>query len=182
MSNMNYTLPSNFYPTPDWLADKMLSKISDEDISVCQCKFLEPSAGTGNLVEAILRRCGWVRRSEEEKEGHEPCNSGNSDRNWLKFGKQINIHCFEKDEILRFALSKQFRARIIGDDFLETPVYVAYDAIIMNPPFEDGDKHLLKALDIIKNGGVVVCLLNAETLKNPYTNTRRLLQRRLLEM
>ena len=43
----------------------------------------------------------------------------------------------------------------------------------MNPPFSDGDKHLLKAIDLIQNGGRVICLLNSETLNNPYSNTRK---------
>mgnify|MGYP003290709934 CR=1 FL=1 len=45
----------------------------------------------------------------------------------------------------------------------------------MNPPFSNGDKHLLKALQIQQNGGKVVCLLNAETIRNPYTETRKTL-------
>ena len=45
----------------------------------------------------------------------------------------------------------------------------------MNPPFSEGDKHLLKALDIQKNGGRIICLLNAETIRNPYTSTRKAL-------
>ena len=49
----------------------------------------------------------------------------------------------------------------------------------MNPPFADGDKHLLKAIEMQKYGGSIVCLLNAETLLNPYTNTRALLKREL---
>jgi hypothetical protein len=45
----------------------------------------------------------------------------------------------------------------------------------MNPPFANGDLHLLKAIDIQKNGGKIVCILNAETIDNPYSNTRKLL-------
>ena len=43
----------------------------------------------------------------------------------------------------------------------------------MNPPFSNGDKHLLKALKMQEKGGNIICLLNAETLKNPYTETRK---------
>jgi len=49
----------------------------------------------------------------------------------------------------------------------------------MNPPFADGDAHLIKALEIQKDGGSIVCLLNAETLRNPYTNRRKILMREL---
>jgi len=49
-----------------------------------------------------------------------------------------------------------------------------YDAVIMNPPFSIGDKFLLKAIDTQKDqGGFIVSLLGAETLKNPYSNIRK---------
>jgi hypothetical protein len=51
----------------------------------------------------------------------------------------------------------------------------------MNPPFDKGDLHLLHALELQKDGGKVICLLNAETIKNPYTNSRTLLKRKLEE-
>lgn len=49
----------------------------------------------------------------------------------------------------------------------------------MNPPFSKGDEHLLKALDMQKNGGYIICILNAETIRNPYTLKRKELVRRL---
>ncbi len=63
--------------------------------------------------------------------------------------------------------------RIVHDDFLTYTNYKKYDLIIMNPPFSNGDMHLLKALKMQKNGGSIVCLLNAETIRNPYTPTRK---------
>lgn len=53
-----------------------------------------------------------------------------------------------------------------------------YDGIVMNPPFSNGDEHLLKALSIMENGRVV-CLLNSETIANPCTKTRKLLVEKL---
>lgn len=51
-----------------------------------------------------------------------------------------------------------------------------------NPRAYNGCKHLLKALEMQqRNGGAVICLLNAETLKNPCTNERMDLQRKLTE-
>ena len=44
----------------------------------------------------------------------------------------------------------------------------------MNPPFSNADEHLLKAWDILESGEIV-CLLNTETLANPYTKRRQLL-------
>ena len=50
---------------------------------------------------------------------------------------------------------------------------------IGDPPFADGDKHLLHALELCEHGGQIACVLNAETIRNPYTNTRKLLSREL---
>jgi hypothetical protein len=51
----------------------------------------------------------------------------------------------------------------------------------MNPPFDHGDLHLLKAIDIMYSGEII-CLLNAETIRNPYTNSRRELAKRLADL
>ena len=67
----------------------------------------------------------------------------------------------------------------INADFLQYNSYKRYDLILMNPPFADGEMHLIKALKLIENGGQLVCILNAETLKNPYTNWRQELLNRL---
>ena len=71
--------------------------------------------------------------------------------------------------------------RIVHDDFLTFQTKRRYDAIVMNPPFDHGDLHLLHALDLMQDGGQIVCLLNAETIRNPYTNSRKLLLQKLDE-
>ena len=43
----------------------------------------------------------------------------------------------------------------------------------MNPPFAQGAEHLLHALELMRYGGKIVCLLNAETLRNPYSYARK---------
>lgn len=68
---------------------------------------------------------------------------------------------------------------IVHDNFLTYNPFKQYDLIIMNPPFSNGDKHLLKALKIQEKGGNIICLLNAETLRNPYTETRKELLKQL---
>lgn len=68
---------------------------------------------------------------------------------------------------------------IVHDDFLTYNPYKRYDLIIMNPPFSHGAEHLLKAIKIQERGGDIICLLNAETLKNPYTEVRKELIRQL---
>ena len=87
----------------------------------------------------------------------------------------------EIDQNLQHILKgKNFR--VVHNDFLTYDTMKEYDLIIMNPPFSNGCKHLLKALEMQKrNGGAIVCLLNAETLKNPCTRERLDLQRKLTE-
>ena len=85
--------------------------------------------------------------------------------------KVFEIEAVEIDTSLQ-AILKDKKIKIVGNDFAEYNPYCRYDLIMMNPPFKDGDKHLLKALKLIENGGQCVCILNAETLKNPYSDTR----------
>ena len=121
---------------------------------------LEPSAGKGDLVKAI--RKSFYKFSNERDYG-------------------TTIDCIEKDERLASILKGDGEC-VVYDDFLGFETFKRYDLIIMNPPFDNGALHLLKAIDLMVNGGQIVCLLNAETLRNPYTNNRTFLARRLEEL
>lgn len=147
----------NFYPTPKNLIKKMTDKI----VKVREISILEPSAGRGDIIE-------YIQENKFEI---------------LKYYKSENIKeidCIEKNENLQKILTgKNFR--VIADDFLIFDTYKSYDLIIMNPPFDNGDKHLLKAISLFEKsgGGQIICLLNAETLKNPYSVYRKDLQNKL---
>ncbi len=66
--------------------------------------------------------------------------------------------------------------RIVGGDFLNFITYRRYDLIAMNPPFDAGAEHLLRAIQIQEeHGGQIVCLLNAETIRNPFSKIRKVL-------
>lgn len=79
-------------------------------------------------------------------------------------------------------LHEKAKVRVIHDNFLTFRPEKSYDLILMNPPFADGDKHLLKAIHMQrKTGGQIRCLLNAETIRNPFTNSRKLLAQWLQE-
>lgn len=156
-NNYMFTENRDFYPTPKNLIDKMLC---DLDFSVIK-SILEPSAGKGDIVEAL-------KKKEEI-------------RSYGRIKYQFDIDCIEADQNLQHILKgKNFR--VVYNDFLTYSTMKEYDLIIMNPPFSNGCKHLLKALEMQqRNGGAVVCLLNAETLKNLCTNDRQDLQRKLTE-
>ena len=147
----------DFYPTPRHLINNMFKGIRLKELN----NILEPSAGKGDIVDYITE---YIQANEYNFQYHKP-----------------SIDTIEINENLRHIL-KGKGYRVVHDDFLTFQTYKKYDLIIMNPPFSDGDKHLLKALEIQKHGGKIVCLLNAETLKNPHTNTRRDLVRRLEDL
>lgn len=90
---------------------------------------------------------------------------------------QFELYAIEIDPNLQKIL-KHDGYRMVDSDFLAYNGIDKYDLIIMNPPFKNGEKHLLHALNFVIDGQIV-CILNAETLKNPYSNTRKDLLQRL---
>lgn len=152
---------ADFYPTPEALAARMVDMIDTKRVHF----LLEPSAGKGDLVDKL--------KSKMRYDGYSNI-TGNH-------GSDVEIDCIEQDGNLQNLL-KGAGKRLIFDDFLKFETLKKYDLILMNPPFSEGDKHLLKALKMMKNGGQVVCLLNAETLKNPYTNIRKVLNQKLAQL
>lgn len=149
----NYTETDNqFYPTPSHIVEKMALKIDFRRVK----SILEPSAGKGDILIALRDR-------------------------FRLHGIYVDfIDCVEIDPNLR-AILKEKNYNVVGNDFLLFQTYSQYDLIIMNPPFKNGDKHLLKALELCKTGGQVCCILNAETIKNPCTVYRQDLNRKLEE-
>lgn len=148
----------DFYPTPEGLAEKMLEGV---DFNMVQT-VLEPSAGKGDLVESI--------------------NSIFERKTYSRWGsRSLDMDCIELQPELQMIL-KGKGYRVVHNDFLTYSTYKQYDLIISNPPFSQGAKHLLKMLDMQESGGGIICLLNAETLINPYTAERKVLLQRLDEL
>ena len=116
---------------------------------------LEPSAGKGDILSKFQDSPGCYNRC-------------------------IKTFAIEKDPELRSTLrGKSFQ--VIDSDFLSFSGPDKFDLIIANPPFDEGDKHLLKAIDILYRGQIIF-LLNAETIRNPHTNTRKILKQKLDEV
>lgn len=150
-----YSLPADdmeFYPTPSEIAGKLFSMIDWKALRDSDCNILEPSAGRGDLIDYLR---SYLGRREEH----------------------VAIDVIELDSNLQ-AMLKGKGYRLVGDDFLEYKTSKAYDLIALNPPFIQGDLHLLHAIDLMRNGQIV-CILNAETIRNPYTNTRKQLAKEL---
>ena len=145
----------SFYPTPEELIKLMVSKIEktkyQKDLDI-----LEPSAGRGDIADYLKKSSYWENGF-----------SANS------------VDCIEINENLQRILNGKEHT-LIFDDFLNFSTNKRYDLIIMNPPFNKGDLHLLKAIELMKKtGGQIICILNAETIKNPYSLYRQDLKNKL---
>jgi phospholipid N-methyltransferase len=96
-------------------------------------KILEPSAGDGALCAAFLETSPIM---------------------------DLTLHCCESHPDLRKFLKMQGYV-VIGLDFLALPADPTYNAVLMNPPFENlaDVAHVRHAYDFLKPGGVLVGLM-----------------------
>lgn len=152
-TNINRRQETQYFPTPVEIAEYMADQIL---VQTGPIKALEPSAGDGRLIEALLK----VRPEAE-------------------------ITAIELDPILFKQLNeKQFNAKIeaIQGDFMDFPGYEAFDLVFANPPFTRGTDvdHIMKMWDHVKPGGQLI------TLSSPSfeTNTNKKFQefKALVEM
>ena len=150
----------DFYPTPVTFLKEIARGLDWDKIRYV----LEPSAGRGNIAEFVRNETKYV-----------------SAQGWNYDRKKVDIDCVEIEPELRSILTgKNFR--VVHDDFLTFRTYKHYDLVFMNPPFSQGAKHLLKAIEVQSlSGGMIICILNAETIRNVCTNERNLLGRKLKE-
>lgn len=89
----------------------------------------------------------------------------------------------EKENEVSISEVDHVAVHVIHDDFLSFSTEKRYGLIVMNPPFANGVEHLEKAIALqARYGGEIRCILNAETLRNPYTFRRQMLMRRLEEL
>jgi hypothetical protein len=116
-----------FFETPAALADRL--------VEMAEIRFgndiLEPSAGQGAIVKAILR---------------------------LLPG--IVVDCFELMDINRSFLLKIPDVNYIGPDFLKVESLPIYDRIIANPPFTKNQdvEHIRRMFDFLSPGGILVSI------------------------
>jgi hypothetical protein len=109
-------------------------------------RLLEPSAGRGDLLAPFLAS----RRYSYEK-----------------------MDCIEVD-LNNQAILRQKDFTVIDADFMQFDGAPMYSHIVMNPPFASGAEHVIKAFDLLINGELVA-IVNADTVKNPFTKNRKLL-------
>lgn len=144
-----------FFPTPKNVIRKMLAPYttgSKRHDDYLQLSILEPSAGKGDILDFIKD-------------------------NYRQHG--CELYCMEINPELQFILQEK-GYRLLANDFLTYNGDHFFDLIVMNPPFSNGDEHLLHAWQLMEEGDIV-CLLNAETIDNPYTERRKLLAKIILD-
>lgn len=110
---------------------------------------LDPSAGKGDLLKPFLPQ--------------------------TRYGSGPRLYAIEPVPELVAALNSLEGVRVIGNDFLSYSGRHRFDLIIMNPPFSNADEHLLKAWEVVDDGGTVVCLL-PETMLQGRTARQQLMQ------
>lgn len=126
-----------FYPTPAAVARRMaeLADIQPRE------RVLEPSAGSGRLVDAILAAAPHAFV--------DACETSQDLRDLL--------------ELKRRATPVGGRMAIVGRDFLELAGPPVYDVVMMNPPFEKADdiRHVVHAwTHHLKPGGRLVAIVS----------------------
>lgn len=127
----------DLYPTPKEVIEMML-----QSVSILDKVILEPSAGTGNIVE-------YVKQS----------------------GAKEVIAC-EIDPRLRQILSGKCHVIESDFLELTAEKISHVDLIIMNPPFMADEKHILHAWDIAPAGCQIISLCNESVISNRYSRSR----------
>lgn len=135
-----------FYPTPPNLAKGVSKKVPHSETPL---RILEPSAGTGNIANALLHKRGfdWERGQPTK---------------WV----QHRVDCIEIQSELAAALrgSGKF-GNVTTADFLQVQPNpnALYDGVVMNPPFdmERDIDHVVHALKFLKPDGFLLSIMSA---------------------
>lgn len=162
----------DFYPTPKSLVFKMLDKLQADSYGLNKCKYvLEPECGKGDIVQAYKE----YYLNDINKYNSKYSTPKTSTDEYIKFD------VIEYDKSLNSLLRGEGH-NVIWDDYLTFDPPRFYDLIIQNVPFSTGAKHLLKSISIQERiGGRILCIINAETIKNPYSKERIKLSNKLKE-
>lgn len=123
------------FPTPAHVARQMI-ELADIDPGN---RVLEPSAGTGVLLDAIQRRAAASQGVEV-------------------LAVEINLNLVDR---LRAITAHDPAVRVLGADFLACNSNLGtFDRVVMNPPFQSGSDiaHILHARSLLNPGGRLVAI------------------------
>lgn len=126
----------DFYPTPEEVIEQM---IFPEDVK--GKRFLEPSAGSGNIVDYLN-----------------------------KYGAK-SVEACEKQDDLRVIVASKCSVIAADFLALGSDDVSHINCIVMNPPFSDWKQHILHAWEIAPEGCEIISLCNYESLENERYNS-----------
>lgn len=158
---MYNSIPQDFYPTPDELIIRMLDKLTKDELASYN-RVLECTAGDGRIIE-------FYREYYKNKFAN----------NWSRNNQcKVVFDAIEIDSNLS-AIIRSKGISVIADDFLTFDAGVRFwSLIISNLPFSCGTECALRIIELQERvGGKAIFIINAETLKNPYSNKRKELMR-----
>lgn len=136
---------NQFFPTPPSLSRRAWGKFQNRDFS----RVFDGSAGEGDL----LKYAPWTQS---------------------RYSRENIVDCCEID-ISKHGVLREKGYNVVGMDFLEYQDAASVSHFILNPPFNQGAKHVLKAWELLWDGEIVA-IVNAETVRNPYSLERQELQ------
>lgn len=137
-----YTAPQpeqnefQFYPTPAGVVRALISPYSGH-----QRRVLEPSAGRGDIADALARMV----------QAH-----GGYNRDGSSTAPQIQV-CEISVDLRAILLGKGHK--VIGTDFLSLEAPYSYELIVMNPPFAACAEHVVKAWELLDDGGSLAAIM-----------------------
>lgn len=134
---MESILERDFYPTPEKVIEEMLRGHNVDGKII-----LEPSAGSGNIVEYLQKN----------------------------YAKEV-IAC-ETNEKLRRIVESKCRVIADDFLKVQREDVSHIDMIVMNPPFSDARRHILHAFEIAPGGCEIISLCNDSDLRGNYYNTK----------
>jgi len=161
---------TQFYPTPPLLAQRMAEPYA-ESMLAKGYRIIDPSAGSGNLLQACAEVLEQAQRKKLKGLAID------SDRVEQIVSKSVAEF---KSAARAIEIDADLGAMLVGKgwtlagvDFLSWSTPMPYDLWIMNPPFHNGEHHLLRAWSMAAPGADIVCLLPTVMVRKPDTVYRR---------
>lgn len=137
---------STFYPSPGHLASKMAYIFNDIETGYV----LDPEAGKGDLLDAVAKRFQHNGSYRAPK-----------------------LYAVEIEPDLRAILYEKGYP-IVGEDFLAYWPVIQFTHILMNPPFDHAEDHLLHAWEILVKGKIA-CIYPKAALEGKTAKERQVL-------
>jgi hypothetical protein len=134
--NLDFKKKNNFYATPDDVAFEMVQNIHLYN----GIKILEPSAGQGVFVKALIERF----MNDEDLEEMEVHFCEIDEYNYM-FLEKLELWCAVNNGVR----NKKLKLKGYFGDFLTLDLAPIYDLVIGNPPFTGAENHIKKMINCL---------------------------------